>query len=410
MSHGLKRPMLIRVFDCCILVREERGHNLCVSNKFQARVLILDSSAPRSPKTWVMLRPAVLGLLLACVVSLSRSAVILENGMPILWAQTASEVSELPSQNGIVSPDPWNFLNRQSFYRLLIAVTDPYLGSMGTGPTDGPLWGLPLQLGWMLTSGRLVDPTGTTTCGLQTGDPMCISTQSWWGCVNYFTSTFPFLSAAQQGFFGPDIQVQLQVPEGVEDFCTTYSDCLTRYPDAMSKWDVFFQAVKTYAESTLPENEKKDSLLGMYWQAQMASTYASAACNARQSHYSSEEVSFANNWLNSAEYVSAAHFQASLEKSAMFMTPLPSRILKEGDKAPNIADLSQEENHSLSIFTWMRNIDRFLGGSLLRLWKRAMCSVTSREKGKDLLEQLLLNKSFATSTFLSIITGMTTSC
>lgn len=30
--------------------------------------------------------------------------------------------------------------------------------------------------------GRLADPTSTTTCGLQTGDPMCISTQSWWGC------------------------------------------------------------------------------------------------------------------------------------------------------------------------------------------------------------------------------------
>lgn len=30
--------------------------------------------------------------------------------------------------------------------------------------------------------GRLADPTSTTTCGLQTGDSTCISTQSWWGC------------------------------------------------------------------------------------------------------------------------------------------------------------------------------------------------------------------------------------
>ncbi|KAM6915551.1 protein LEG1 homolog [Xenentodon cancila] len=357
-----------------------------------------------------MLRPAVLALLLASAVSLSRSAVILENGMPILWAQTASQVNELPSQNGIVTPDPWNFFNRQSFNRLLIAVTDPFMGCMGTGPTDSPLWGLPIQLGWMLTSGRLADPTGTTTCGLQTGDPMCISTQSWWGCVNYFTSAFPFLSAAQQGFFGADIQVQLQVPEGVEDFCTTYADCSTRYPDAMSKWDAFFQALRTSNDSPLPENEKKDSLLGIYWEAQMASTYASAACNARQSHYSSEEVSFAKNWLNSAEYVSAAHFQANLEKSVMFLTPLPSRILREDDVAPNIADLSQEENHSLSIFSWVRNINSLLGGTLVRMWKSAMCSVTTREKGRELLEQLLLNPSFATNTFLTIITGMTTSC
>ncbi|KAM9703915.1 protein LEG1 homolog [Menidia menidia] len=356
------------------------------------------------------MRPAGFGLILACAVALSSAAVILENGMPVLWAQTAGQVSELPISNGILTPDPWHFLNRMSLYRLMIAATDPLMGSMGMGSTLSPLWGLPLQLGWMLTSGRLADPTGATTCGLQTGDTMCISTQSWWGCVNYFTSALPFLSAAQQGFFGPDVQVQMQVPAGVEDYCTTYADCSTRYPDAMSKWDAFFQALKASTESVLPENEKKDSVLGVYWAAQMASTYASAACNARQSHYSSEELAFVNSWLNSAEYVAAAHFQANLEKSTLFLTPLPSRILRAGDVAPSIADLSQEENHSLSIFSWMNNINNLLGGSLVRMWKSAMCSVATREKGRDLLEQLLLNPGFATSTFLSIITEMTTSC
>lgn len=81
--------------------------------------------------------------------------------------------------------------------------------------------------------GRLADPTGATTCGHQTGDTMCISPQSWWGCkyglwctitkkekqiiinyvlgpqgVNHFLSVLPFLSAAQQGFFGQGVQVQ----------------------------------------------------------------------------------------------------------------------------------------------------------------------------------------------------------
>ncbi|XP_041832685.1 liver-enriched gene 1, tandem duplicate 1, partial [Melanotaenia boesemani] len=372
----------------------------------QLSVQAVDST--RSPS--VMLRPAVFGLILACAVSLSHTAVILDNGMPILWAQTAAEVSALPSQNGILTPDPWHFLNRMSLYRLLIASTDPYMGSMGTGPTDSPLWGLPLQLGWMLTSGRLADPTGATTCGLQTGDTMCISPQSWWSCVNYFTSALPFLSAAQSGFMGEGVQVQLQAPAGVEDYCTTYADCSTRYPDAMSKWDAFFLALKASTLDIVPENEKKDALLGTYWEAQMASTYASAACNARQSHYSSEELSFAESWLNSAEYVSAAHFQANLEKSTLFLTPLPSRILRAGDVAPNIADLSQEENHSLSVFSWIKSMNTILGGTLVRMWKSAMCSVTTREKGRELLEQLLLNPSFATGTFLSIITGMTTSC
>lgn len=103
-----------------------------------------------------MLRPTALCLLLACAVSLSSSAVILDNGMPILWAQTAGQVTELPIQEGVVTPDPWNFLHRMSFYRLMIAASDPFMGSMGTSPTDSPLWGLPLQVGWMLTSGNII--------------------------------------------------------------------------------------------------------------------------------------------------------------------------------------------------------------------------------------------------------------
>ncbi|XP_051265528.1 protein LEG1 homolog [Dicentrarchus labrax] len=357
-----------------------------------------------------MLCPTVLGLLLASAVSLSSSAVILENGMPVLWVHTTGLVTDLPIQNGVLTPDPWHFLHRMSLYRLMIAATDPFMGSMGTNATDSPLWGLPLQLGWMLTSGRLADPTGATTCGLESGDTMCISTQSWWGCVNYYASALPFLSAAQQGFLGAGVQVQMQVPEGVTDYCTTYADCAAQYPDAMSTWDAFFQGLKSAAESELPENEKKDALLGLYWAAQMASTQASATCNAKQGHYSSAEVSFANSWQNSAEYVSAAHFHSNLENSAMFITPLPSRVLQATDSAPNIADLSQEENHTLSIFSWMSSVNSLLGGTLVRLWKSAMCSVSTRERGREMLGQLLLNPSFATNTFLSIITGMTTSC
>ncbi|KAM6905853.1 protein LEG1 homolog [Lycodopsis pacificus] len=360
------------------------------------------------PSSSVMLRPAVLSLLLACAVSLTSAAVVLENGMPVLWAQAAGQVTGLPTQNGILTPDPWHFPHRMSLHRLMIAATDPFMGSMGTNATDSPMWGLPLQLAWMLTSGRLADPTAATTCGLQTGDTMCISTQSWWGCVNYFASALPFLSAAQQGFMGAGAQVQMQVPEGVLGYCTTYADCATSYPDAMTKWDAFFQGLK--AASLLPENEKKDALLGLFWAAQMASSYASAACNSRQSHYSSVEVAFSKSWQNSAEYVAAAHFQSNMDKSALFITPLPSRVLQVGDSAPNIADLSEAENHTLYIFSWMSSINSLLGGSLVRMWQSAMCSVTTREKGREMLEQLLLNPGFATSSFLSIISEMTTGC
>lgn len=42
-----------------------------------------------------------------------------------------------------------------------------------------------------------------------------------------------------------------------------------------------FQGVKVANESPLPDEERKDSILGLYWAAQTASTAASAVCNAR---------------------------------------------------------------------------------------------------------------------------------
>lgn len=128
---------------------------MCLCDSSQSKVDALDSVPLYSPSSSVMLRPAVLCLLLACAVSLSSSAVILENGMPILWAQAAGQVTDLPVQNDILTPDPWHFLQRMRLYRLMITATDPFMGSMGTNATDSPLWGLPLQLGWMLTSGKI---------------------------------------------------------------------------------------------------------------------------------------------------------------------------------------------------------------------------------------------------------------
>ncbi|XP_061610840.1 protein LEG1 homolog [Phyllopteryx taeniolatus] len=357
-----------------------------------------------------MQRPTASCLILALAASVAYSAVILDNGAPIMWAQTAAQVSDLPVQNDIVSPDPWNFLHRMSLYRLMIAATDPFMGSMGTGATDSPLWGLTLQFGWMLTSGRLADPTGATTCGLQTGDTMCISPQSWWGCVNHFVSVLPFLSAAQQGFFGQGVQVQMLAPEGTEGYCTTYADCATNHADVMAKWDAFYQGLKASTDSPLPDNEKKDAILGLYWDAHMASLHAASACSAKQSQYSTPEVDFASSWLNSAEYLSVTNFQSAFDKSVVFLTPLPGRILQEGDSAPNIPDMTPEENHTLSVFSWMKTMRSLLGGTVLRMWRSTMCSVANREKGREMLEKLLLNMDFDKGTFLSIISGMATGC
>lgn len=81
----------------------------------------------------------------------------------------------------------------------------------------------------------------------------------------------------------------------------------------------------------------------------------------RKKSYSTPEMSFAQSWVSAADYVSASYFVSNLEKSARFMSPLPSRVLTETDSPPNVPDLSAEENHTLYIFSWMNSINRILG-------------------------------------------------
>lgn len=50
----------------------------------------------------------------------------------------------------------------------------------------------------------------------------------------------------------------MQVPEGVEDYCTTYADCAARFPDAMTKWDAFFQVHAMHTHTGTEDKMPKD--------------------------------------------------------------------------------------------------------------------------------------------------------
>ncbi|XP_062406346.1 liver-enriched gene 1, tandem duplicate 1 [Sardina pilchardus] len=351
---------------------------------------------------------------LALLASVAQAAVVTENGYPIMWDKAPAELKDMPTaEDGAVTINPWEYLQRMGMYRLMINHTNQYMGCMGPGPNNSPLWGLPLQLGWKLKSGRLVDPTGATTCGQESGDPMCISPKSWWACVNYYLSVIPFLAAVQAGLIGDGvIKITVQgPPEAAEDYCTTFTDCSAKYPDLMSKWETFFTTVKAASESEATDSEKMNQILGAMWAAQQASLQqATTSCAERQKSYSKPEISFAVSWVGSADYVSAAYFLSNLEKSTRFMAPLPGRVLTDADKPPNVPDLSAEENHTLYIFSWMNSINRLLGNTLVNMWNKAMCSDAAREKGRALLDDLVLNPKFAVSGLLSILTGMATNC
>ncbi|XP_016430722.1 liver-enriched gene 1, tandem duplicate 1 [Sinocyclocheilus rhinocerous] len=348
---------------------------------------------------------------------LGQAAVVTENGLPIQWDKAPNELSQLPTVDGVIQVNPWDYLQRMALSKLLINSTDPYMSSMGPGEKESPLWSLPLQLGWKLRSG-MTDPSpgSSSTCGLESSEPVCTSPQSWYACMNYYMSVLPLLAAVQTAVVGKgEIQLHIQAPaEVAQDYCSSFrlitapaSDCSTKYPDAMTKWETFFQSLQQISNSD-DTDFNKDKILGLLWAAEEASLQtASLACSERQKLYSSPEVRFGQGWLNSAAYVAVAHFHTNIEK---YMAPLPSRVLQESDRPPNIPDLSAEENHALHIFGWMNRVNQLLGVSLVTLWRRAMCSPQAREKGQGLLHDLILDPKFPGTSLMAILTEMTTSC
>ncbi len=93
---------------------------------------------------------------------LGQTAVVTENGLPIQWDKAPSELSQLPTVDGVIQVNPWDYLQRMALYKLLINATDPYMSSMGPGDKESPLWSLPLQLGWKLRSGMIYNLCGVT--------------------------------------------------------------------------------------------------------------------------------------------------------------------------------------------------------------------------------------------------------
>ncbi|XP_073711879.1 liver-enriched gene 1, tandem duplicate 1 [Misgurnus anguillicaudatus] len=367
------------------------------------------SELSRSPKMYfIWTTTSVLLLALVC-----EAAVVTENGFPIQWEKSPSELSQL--EDGQIHVNPWDYLQRMGLYKVLINSTNPYMSSMGPGITENPLWSLPLQLGWKLRSGRLTDPTPSSisTCGLESSEPVCISPHSWYGCINYYMSVLPFLAAVHSGVVEQDVnQIHIKGPADVpEDYCTSFTQCSTNHNHAMNTWQTYFQSLRLIHESEDTDFNKKDRILGLLWAAEEKTLQTvSFACSERKKLYSSPEVRFGQNWLNSAAYVAAAHFHGNIERTEKLMSPLPSRVLQENDSPPNISDLSTEENHTLSILNWINRINQVLGGSLVYLWRRAMCSPQTREKGQALLYNLILDPKFETSSLITILREMSSSC
>ncbi|XP_078506279.1 protein LEG1 homolog [Lissotriton helveticus] len=356
--------------------------------------------------------PPGLGLaLLGALVSMSAAEAAdpaLENHFPPHWAQAPGDLDSFGKEGNHSVIDPWSYRDRMGMYRTLLNHTHQYFAILGLNETDNLLWGLPLQLGWQFETGRLADPSRSTTCGDERGDLNCISPSSWWACMNYFLAAVPFLAAAEAGIFENWQNESLILPpkKFSNHFCYTYAGCNSSLSLLMGKWKLYFEKLMaTKPESDVPS--AIDKLLSYMWDAHEESVdSALPRCKNRLQFPPSPEVGFDEDWAAAVYFIGATHFSTDYQNIQKFQANLPPRLLRDGDKCPLILDFTLKQNAVCATLKMLRALNRLSGGSLLVKWKQAMCSPKGRQICRGLLESMFAGKIYTLFDLFGILSAL----
>uniref|UniRef100_A0A4W3ICL1 Protein LEG1-like protein n=1 Tax=Callorhinchus milii TaxID=7868 RepID=A0A4W3ICL1_CALMI len=271
---------------------------------------------------------------------------------PPLWHNISESLDGFVSHHNKTLINPWNYLDRMGMYKVLLTVTAESMENLGPDNTGNLLWGLPLQHGWQLETGRLADLSGTSSCGYQSGDPLCISTKSWWSCMNYYLSTIPFLGAVDT-----IVVVFIISPLDVINFT------LTPILSPIASLLQFLRTKKSSIYKVAPTLSPKEDIISYYlWTAHVASIEgALSKCSERLKYMSAPEARFGISWSNAVEFIAATHFLTNFKDTNIFQAYLPQRMLLASDEGPTIPDLSEEENRVLVTLNLLNEVNTITG-------------------------------------------------
>ncbi|XP_027972827.1 protein LEG1 homolog [Eumetopias jubatus] len=304
---------------------------------------------------------------------------------PPLWKKSASQFSDYRVENGKYIIDPWVYPERMGMYKILVNKTASYFENFGADNEQNILWGLPLQNGWQYRTGRLADPRQKKGCGYESGDPLCISVDSWWADMNYFLCALPFLAAVDSGIMGisSDQVMLLPPPKDQTQFCLNVSSCQSSFPEPMSKWNTFYQHLQ-YPSSSF------EDLLKYLWAAHVSTLkYAGKIFEDRLEYYSKPEANFGRSWCVAVDYLAVTLFPTTLVRTYEFQKGLPPRMLVNGDRAPFISDFTDFQNIVLLVLSFLPKVDNSPGSFLLTVWTILMKNHDVRKEVLELFQIIL---------------------
>ncbi|XP_070352596.1 protein LEG1 homolog isoform X3 [Equus asinus] len=238
---------------------------------------------------------------------------------------------------------------------------------------------------WKESPGRLADPTQRTGCGHESGDHLCISVDSWWADFNYYLSAMPFLAAIDSGIMGISSDNVTFLPPSKDQmsFCYNVSSCHSSFPEAMKKWNEFYQHVKSCSDNL-------DDLLKYLWAAHVSSLkIAHKNFHDRLKYYSKQEADFERSWALFVDYLAPPRFPTTLTRMYEFQKGLPTRMLASGDIAPFIKDFTGFQNTVLLALNFIRKVHEYTGTLSFTVWKTLMKVKVARKLFLEILEFIL---------------------
>eukprot|EP01062_Namystynia_karyoxenos_P069334 TRINITY_DN64846_c0_g1_i1.p1 TRINITY_DN64846_c0_g1~~TRINITY_DN64846_c0_g1_i1.p1 ORF type:complete len:390 (+),score=143.26 TRINITY_DN64846_c0_g1_i1:80-1171(+) len=303
-------------------------------------------------------------------------------GYPAGWDTFPGAVEEFPhrTEGGrtVYSMDPWRFDHRMGAYKILLA-SAAQLHFNGSA-LNSPLWGLPLQCGWQMETGRQQNTTVNV-----------INATSWWGAMNYMLSVVPFIGAVQAGLVAPGnrsdrIEVS-PAPPGPINFCTTYDGCLKQAPAATRRWTDYTAAIVRGGMTPYAATE------GL-WEAHCASLHEGVPLMQPVLQYlpSAEEQRFGLVWANLIDFVAALERPMTFSDTNNLQAALiPPRILRKGDRAPFIKDFTKTQNTAMAVMDLVYDANKISSGGALRMFQRLCCTPEGRAAANQAADDALFN-------------------
>ncbi|XP_036174007.1 protein LEG1 homolog isoform X3 [Myotis myotis] len=280
----------------------------------------------------------------------------LSDAYPPLWKDCPDKLSDYKIENGKYIINFWHYLERQGAYKILLNETAKYFEKFAPENEQNILWGLPIYHGWQYHTD-----------------------------LNFYLSAMPFLAAVDSGIMGiPSDNVTLLPPyKDQMSFCFNVSSCHSSFPEAMKKWNEFYQHLKSNSSSF-------DDLLKYLWAAHVSSLeVAHKNFHNRLRYYSKQEADFGRNWALFVDYLAPSLFPTTLIRIYEFQKVLPTRVLLSGDRPLFISDFTGFQKSVLLALNLLHIVHKYTGTLSFIVWKTFMKSEIARELFLEILEFIL---------------------